>query len=136
MNVIEKEMEHLQAVLDEIPPQHRGILFERVFSAFHPQENTHRLELAFAQVWAKRNDENEFDSILPSLLYPNGNDSEVPHLPQTEHEWRIACRVAATLVQWLPTSVGCAFLREAFERGGGKFTYELPKIDEPDCVRR
>ena len=48
-----------EAVLEElqqtIPPEHRGLLFERVLGDFNSQENTRRLELAFALVWAERN---------------------------------------------------------------------------------
>ena len=119
----------LEDLYARIPPEHRGILFERVLQLFHPQENTRLLELAFAEMWAERNDEYR-NNLLCSLLATDENDARRDFVPKTKREWQVARLVAATLVQWLPTSVGCSFLHEGFKRGGGKFSYELPPTSE------
>lgn len=105
-----------------IPARHRGVLFTRVLEGQHPQENTRMLEAGFAEVWAEKNKE----PLLERLLCTGEDDPQRRFVPQTEREWRVAHMVAATLVQWLPTSVGCSFLRESFKRGGGDFQYRLP----------
>ncbi len=137
---ITEQVENLSAVLEQIPPQHRGILFERVLETFHPQENTRRLELAIALLWAERNNEVT-DNLLVHLLHPHairggGPDPRAEELPKSAREWRLACLVAATVVQWLPTSAGCSFLRRAFEKAGGKFSYELPDTSGYEPPRR
>lgn len=113
----------------KIPLEHRGVLFERVLRQFHPQENTRKLELAFAETWAERNDEYR-NPLLCSLLTADDDDARRNCVPQTKREWQVACLVAATIVQWLPTSGGCSFLHEGFKRGGGRFSYELPPTDD------
>ena len=127
---IAEQLENLDAVLARIPTEHRGILFERVLESFHTQENTRRLELAFALLWAQRNQENGGNQLVHLLhaqaIAGHAPDPRAEYLPQNEREWKIACLVAATVIQWLPTSVGCGFLRQAFENAGGKFSYELP----------
>lgn len=60
-------------------------------------------------------------------------DSDDPRVgvhPRTPREWEVAEFVAATIIQWLPTSVGCGFLKEAFTQGGGDVNYTLPEVDE------
>lgn len=137
---IVEQVENLEAVLAQIPPEHRGVGFERVLESFHPQENTRRLELAFALSWASRNSEGS-DNLLVHLLHAatiagKEPDPRAAYLPQNEREWKVACLVAATLIQWLPTSVGCGFLCQAFEKAGGKFSYELPDTTGYEAPRR
>lgn len=133
MDVITEQRADLERVLAAIPEDLRGIGFDRVFDYFHPQKNTSQLERAFAELWALRNTEGG-THVLTSLLYGSAMtgkepDARAEYLPANEREWKVACLIAATVIQWLPTSVGCAFLREAFERGGGRFHYELPPSD-------
>src|SRR3989344_6397780 len=115
MTALEESLSKLNAVLKEIPKEHRGILFERVFESFHPQENARRLELSFASLWAERNSEIG-GNLLPQLL---SRDPTNPRIPKTPREWDVAYFIAATLMQWLPTSIGCSFLANAFKNGGG-----------------
>ncbi|GEM_PF-4359173 len=110
-----------------IPTKHRGVLFTRVLEGHHPQDNTRRLEAGFAEEWSIRNKENH---ILESLLCTDENDPRREFVPRTEREWEVAHLVAATVVQWLPTSIGCSFLHGAFQRGGGGFKYRLPDYEE------
>jgi hypothetical protein len=110
-----------------IPEQHRGLLFTRVLEGHHPQDNTRLLEAGFAEEWSKLNKDSR---ILESLLSAYEDDPRRKSAPKTEREWEVAHLVAATLVQWLPTSVGCCFLRTAFQEGGGDLKYRLPDWKE------
>jgi len=107
-----------------IPPRHRGVLFTRVLQGHHPQDNTRCVEAGFAEEWSERNKESH---LLEQLL-SRGTESDPRQgfIPRTEREWEVAHLVAATVVQWLPTSGGCSFLRSAFRRGEGDFKYRLP----------
>ena len=96
-----------------IPSKHRGVLFIRVLKGHHPQENTRRLEAGFVEEWSIKNNDLR---ILESLLCTDKNDSRREFVPRTEREWEVAHLVAATVIQWLPTSVGCSFLRSAFRQ--------------------
>jgi hypothetical protein len=73
-------------------------------------------------LWAEKYKE----SLLPGILGNNGEDPQFDRLPKTEREWEVAELVAATLIQWLPTTAGCSFLQHAFDRGGGSMKYKLP----------
>ncbi len=106
-----------------IPPQNRGVRFTRVLEGHHPQDNTRKLELGFAKEWSDQNGDGE---LLASLLLTDKDDPRRSAVPSTPREWEVARLVAATIIQWLPTSVGCSFLRGAFENGGGEFNYRLP----------
>ena len=106
-----------------IPTQHRGVLFTRVLGGHHPQENTRCLEAGFAEEWSERNKDYP---LLERLLCTGEDDPQRRFVPQTPREWEVAHLVAASVIQWLPTSVGCSFLRSAFQRGGGGFKYRLP----------
>ena len=119
----------LEEIFKKVSPEHRGVLFERVLKKFHPQENTRRLEKGFVEVWGELNDKVP---MLTMLLHVGDQNPRESLLPKNEREWQIACLVAATVIQWLPTTIGCAFLRKAFERGGGEFSYKLPEISESD----
>ena len=110
-----------------IPSKHRGVLFIRVLKGHHPQENTRRLEAGFVEEWSIKNNDLR---ILESLLCTDKNDSRREFVPRTEREWEVAHLVAATVIQWLPTSVGCSFLRSAFRRGEGEFNYRLPGCED------
>lgn len=114
----------LTKILELIPIQHRGIRFDRVLSSVHPQENTRMLELGFAIAWALQN--VECKSQLNSILAADVDDPRAYATPKTTREWEVAELVAASLIRWLPTSVGCCFLQEAFRRGGGSMSYNLP----------
>ena len=129
--IAEAELE-IMKILEQVPLQHRGLLFERVVKSFSAQETTSMLELGFALEWAEMNRESRGDLILESLLLPNSTDPRKGDVPQNEREWRVAQLTASTLVQWLPTSVGTAFLWSAFRRGGGNFSYTLPTIKKED----
>lgn len=113
----------LERILALIPEEHRGIRFERVLSSCHPQENTRMLELGFAIEWARA---NAFRDQLGSVLAAEVDDPRLNAVPKTVREWEVAQLVAASIIRWLPTSVGCSFLQEAFRRGGGSMSYELP----------
>ncbi len=110
----------------DIPTDCRGVLFERIFEGNHPQENTRRLEVGFVEEWAEKNKH----ALLQTILSTDSDDPQRKRLPVTAQEWQVAELVAASIIQWLPTSIGCAFLRDAFERGGGKFSYALPLVTE------
>jgi len=125
--VIAQQEVELEELGRRIPVEHRGVLFERVLPNLHPQENTRRLELAFAEEWAERNDPRRYRPLLPSLLETHESDPRREFVPRTEREWQVACLVAATVIQWLPTSSGCSLLVSAFERGGGKLNFQLPE---------
>ena len=129
-SLLSAQQELLENLLEAIPVEHRGIFFERLLPAFNPQENTRKLKVAFSLLWAERNTQTG-DSLLTHLLHGHtiagqGPSPQEEFLPQTEREWRIACLVAATLIQWLPTSVGCDFLREGFKRAGGNLMTTPP----------
>lgn len=105
-----------------IPQIHRGINFARILPNQHPQENTRLVEAAFAETWAKLAEEG----MLEKLLSADGDDPRRGDLPETPREWKVAHLVAATMIQWLPTAVGCGFLHKAFQMGGGDLKYRLP----------
>ncbi len=107
-----------------IPALYRGVLFTRVLPRHHPQQNTRLVEAGFAEEWSERNVK---DHLLEQLLLRDTeNDPREEFIPRTAREWEVAHLVAATVIQWLPTSVGCSFLRCAFQRGSGDFKYRLP----------
>ena len=137
---IAKHLDNINAVLTQIPEEHRGVLFERVFEGFNFQENTRRLELAFALLWARHNSETGGNRLVHLLhaqtIAGKEPDSRAKFLPKDEREWKVACLVAATIIQWLPTAVGASFMAEAFRQAGGTFTYELPNTDGYDPTRR
>ncbi len=118
----------VQRILDLIPQVHRGLRFERVLTSFHPQENTSMLELGFAIQWALENSRTR--EILYSILVADADEPRAYAVPKTSREWEVAELVAATLIRWLPTSVGCCFLQEAFRRGGGSMGYVLPNPEK------
>ncbi len=129
--IVEAELE-ITRILEQVPIQYRGLLFERVVKTFHAQEATSMLELGFALEWAEMNRESRSNPILESLLLPESGDPRKGDVPQNEREWQVAHLTASTLVQWLPTSVGTAFLWSCFKRGGGSFSYTLPTIKKED----
>jgi hypothetical protein len=107
-----------------IPRDCRGVLFDRIVEGNHPQENTRLLEAAFVEEWAKRSDHCLLEGFI---LNTNATDPQVVFLPATVREWQVARLVAASVVQWLATQVGCGFLEAAFKRGGGTLSYTLPE---------
>lgn len=109
-------------LLEKIPIECRGVGFNRVFPTVHMQENTCRLQTGFVRMWAEKYKE----SLLQSILRASDQDPQFARLPKTEREWEVAELVAATLIQWLPTTAGCGFLQHAFDRGGGSMKYKLP----------
>lgn len=111
-------------IFDQILPQFRGLYFERLFAANNPQEPTRRLELASALLWVEKNTHQHL--LFSSLLTADSSNEKRGAIPQTEREWEIAELVAATLMQWIVTQNGTAFLQEAFRRAGGSLTYKLP----------
>jgi len=119
----------LNLLLEKIPEAHRGISFERILQGFNPSEKTRLVEEAFARAWADRND-SEKSPLLFYLLVSEEDTKRKDALPKTPREWDVAFLVAATIMQWLPTSAGCAFLDEAFKKGGGSINYTLPKTEE------
>lgn len=131
--IVEVELE-ITRILEKIPVQHRGLLFERVVRTFNAQAATSMLELGFALEWADMNSERgpRSSQILESLLLPESGDPRKGDVPKNEREWQVANLTASTLVQWLPTSVGTGFLWSAFKRGGGSFSYTLPAIKKED----
>lgn len=129
LRVIAQQEIELEELLKRVPTEHRGVLFERVLPNLHPQESTRRLELAYAEEWAEENDPRKHRPLLPSLLETHESDPRREFVPRTEREWQIACLVAATVIQFLPTSGGRSFQVSAFERGGGKLTYRLPETE-------
>lgn len=110
-----------------IPKQHRGILFRRVLEGSLIQANTRRVEAGFAEEWSERNKEAP---LLERLLCTGQSDPRQEFIPRTEREWQVAHLVVATVIQWLPTSMGCSFLQSAFQRGGGDFKYRLPDWEQ------
>ena len=110
--------------------EHRGILFERVFGECHPQKNTSQLEQSFALLWAQKNNESP-PLLQQKLALGDPDDPRREYIPRNLREWNIAYLVAATVIQWLPTAIGCSFLQEAFEKGGGTFKYTLPEVPPP-----
>ncbi|MBP6888773.1 MAG: hypothetical protein KBC21_03655 [Candidatus Pacebacteria bacterium] len=111
-----------ERLLLDIPIACRGARFERIFPRTTMQDNTRQLEAGFVNLWAEKYKE----SLLPGILGNNGEDPQFARLPKTEREWEVAELVAATLIQWLPTTAGCSFLQHAFDRGGGSMKYKLP----------
>jgi hypothetical protein len=107
--ITQTELEIIK-ILEQVPMQHRGLLFERVVKTFHAQATTSMLELGFALEWAEMNRDSRSNPILESLLLPESGDPRKGDTPQNEREWKVANLTASTLVQWLPTSVGTAFL--------------------------
>ena len=114
----------LDKILKLVPREHRGIRFERVLSSCHPQENTRMLELGFALAWALENTEHR--ARLISILNADTEDPRAYAAPKTQRELEVAELVAASVIRWLPTTIGCCFLQEAFRRGGGSMNYTLP----------
>ncbi len=105
-----------------IPVAHRGVMFSRILPGQHPQENTRLLEAGFVKEWSKECERY----LLERLLNTDPDDPRRNFVPRNEREWEVAHLVAASIIQWLPTSVGCGFLDNAFRRGGGSFEYRLP----------
>lgn len=129
MNAIVDQKRDIDQQLAAVPEEHRGVMYERTFSYFNPQRNTQELQRALAILWARRNSETE--NLLVHLLHPHAKGGQEPdprqHMtPQNEREWLVAQLVAATVIQWLGTAVGSAFLVEAFKRSGGELHYMLP----------
>ncbi len=114
----------LERILELVPIEHRGLLFERVLKDFHPQENTSMLELGFAIQWALCN--TGANNQLFLNLAADHDDPRAYAVPKTKREWEVATLVAASIIRWLATSGGCCFLEAAFKRGGGSMTYTLP----------
>jgi hypothetical protein len=129
MSVLAQDQIEIERILALIPKRHRGIRFERVLSNFHPQENTRRLELGFAITWANKN--NDSSNYLESILAAEADDPRIDAHPITDRDCQVAELVAASIMRWLPTAVGCSFLKEAFEKGGGTMSYTLPDISKP-----
>lgn len=124
LDVITRNRLELEEILGLVPKEHRGARFERVLNSCHPQENTRMLELGFAIQWALANTGTGHQ--LYSILNADPDDPRAYAAPKTDREWEVAEYVAATMIRWLPTSIGCCFLQEAFRRGGGSMSYELP----------
>lgn len=61
--IAESELE-ITRILEQVPIQHRGLLFERVVMTFHAQEVTSMLELGFALEWADMNRDSSSSPIL------------------------------------------------------------------------
>jgi hypothetical protein len=121
-----ESVEALNELLQKIPEHHRGILFERVLAGFAPNTKTAALERGLAETWAKMND-IENAPLLERLLFRNDVEDfgQMDSAPQNNREWEIAYLVAATIIQWLGTPVGCAFLKEAFEKGGAQLEFKF-----------
>ncbi|MFA5131892.1 MAG: hypothetical protein WC444_01035 [Candidatus Paceibacterota bacterium] len=115
----------LEKILEMVPVECRGLRFERVMRTFHPQEVTSMLELGFAIEWAQRNN-GANNRLLGTFLQADEDDPRKNSIPCTAREWEVAELVAATMVRWLPTAVGCSFLQAAFKQGGGSMNYTLP----------
>ena len=86
------------------------------------------LELGFALQWALENTGTK--NQLYMNLVADSDDPRAYAVPKTDREWEVAELVAASIIRWLPTSVGCCFLQEAFRRGGGSMSYELPNLEK------
>ena len=110
--------------LDQIPQGYRGLRFERLLQTVNSQEATRKLEVAFAILWVEKNTNGK--SLLSSLLATDSEDLRRGAIPEIDREWEVAELVAATLIQWIPTTVGMAFVQEAFQRAGGSLKYTLP----------
>lgn len=128
MQRLAEDQAELEVILGLIPETYRGIRFERVLSSCHPQENTRRLELGFALTWVLAHRQRDQ---LGLILAAEAGDPRLSAVPLTEREWEVANLVAASVIRWLPTAVGCHFLQEAFQRGGGSMTYTLPDPKAP-----
>ena len=109
-----------------ISPKHRGVGFTRALKGQHPQENTRQLIMGFSEEWSKMGEEN----FLEKLLCTGEVDPRQEFIPRDTREWEVAHLVAATIVQWLPTTIGCSFLKKGFQRGGGDFKYRLPDYEQ------
>lgn len=97
-------------------PEHVGIFKRRVF------ESTGEREKAFAEQWEKENDQwHVLDLLLRADRPPNaspmsGFDDRPYHFgePPTQRD----ATVAATVIQWLGSSVGRCFLEDSLARVG------------------
>jgi hypothetical protein len=123
LGILAQNLAELEGILALVPVEHRGIRFERVLNNFNPQDSTCMLERGFAIEWAEA---NKWRNQLGSILDGEANDPRIDAAPRTPREWEVAQLVAASLIRWLPTSVGCSFLQEAFKRSGGSMSYVLP----------
>lgn len=137
---IEELLDNLNAILAQVPVELRGASFQRTLEGFAMQENTRRIELALAILWAYRNSElggNLLTHILHGATIAGREpDLQADLLPKSEREWKVANVAAASVIQWLATSVGCAFLQQAFKSAGGKLSYELPDTTGHESVGR
>lgn len=113
-----------------IPARYRGVRFLRILDGQHPQENTRLVEAGFSEMWAEM---NKREPILERMICAGDDGPRREFVPSNQREWEVAHLVASTLIQWLPTSMGCSFLGEAFEKGGGEFKYRLPDWDRFSC---
>jgi hypothetical protein len=117
--------------LIRIPQEHQGLSFSRVRPTVGPIEVSRMLELAFAEEWALSNGgRTSGPEVLYSLLSPDPDDAKQDLVPRTGREWLIAQMTAASVIQWLGTSVGTGFLHKAFNRAGGRIEVKYPKVDE------
>lgn len=119
-----KAISEANEVLGTVPERHRGLSFHRTVSSFSPDEISRGFELAFATTWARWNDPSIQKEILLSILC---RKSESPKYPNGLR--RIKRRdqlVAASVIQWLGTRMGEAFLREAFREAGGSCAISYP----------
>lgn len=124
--------EEVRRILDAVPHEHRGIGFNRLLEGYHPYESIRRLEVSLAEEWAKENNGKPDGGELLMTLFMNvdENDPRRHEIPKDKREWEVADLIAATLMQWLPTNIGRAFMEEAFRRAGGHVTFTLPVVDE------
>lgn len=129
MNALTDQLRELNNILDQVPPEHRGVSFERVFRESNPYECTQLLERAFAILWAKRNGaEGLLTHIMHAPTIDGGEQGpRAEFLPQNKREWDVTLFAAASIMQWLATPTGLTFQREAFRMAGGSMTYTLPK---------
>jgi hypothetical protein len=87
-------------LLKKVPEEHRGFCFMQALDATDASLPSRRLQLALAQAWATRNQD------ISSLNIPSGLLSVT--LPMDR----------ATIIQWLGTDEGVAFLKGAFANAG------------------
>jgi hypothetical protein len=121
-SVLAENEVQLEGLLESIPPEHRGLKFERVLDTFAQIPNTSTRELAFATEWAWRNTEvpvKLLDSILAQIEPPIGRGKA----PKTTRDWQVARTVSATIIQWLATREGRTFLEDASRRAGDSVTF-------------
>jgi hypothetical protein len=129
-DVITRIEAELEEILRNIPIEHRGVLFNRICKDFHPQRNTQKLEFAYMMEWAGLNNKDKNRPVLISLLTTDEIHPRRDLFPETEREWLLAQFIAATVIQWLPTTIGMSFQVSAFEKAGGKLNYQLPSDEE------